>query len=267
MEKFEEKPGVSVGSLEIKHDLLEKSTESAKLKLERIMEPDFYDYAVRMMSIEEFKSVINNPDSIESKEVGLINHLYKNSKRKKGVPEIYDEPAGAGMNYSNYLHQDEQRPDRKDPYKDEFGEIWKGTSFVEYLHRDQIQSHKAFDWNEKNKDKERFFPKKENYATEENWRQRVRSHTFWPEGKYDLALVLDVDLVGKANGAPSYRKWGFIHFINKDDQSHSIGSKILGVVAFNQEDAFVDELVKVTSSVGLAACPIFNKKGEIVFPR
>ena len=269
--KFEAKPDEIIGSSENPTRNIEGSIEIAQQKLEVIMQPDFYNYAVRFVSVAEFEEIMRDPTRLEGKEVSMPNHSYSRSDFKRGGKMDDPRPPGSGINYHFYKYQDEKRPERMSEREDDFGEVSQGESFVEWLHHDQIKDEKSIAHNEKNKDKEGFYPEEVKNIRQEDWAWRAKESTHWSRGVYELALILDIDAVGKPNpsgpGMRAKSQWGFIHFNKSEDAEVVVGEKILGVVELQANQGVAEKLADISSHAGESAYPVFTPKGEVAFPK
>ncbi len=93
-----------------------------------------------------------------------------------------------------------------------------------------------------------------------DWESARKSH----HRQYEVALILDIDVVGKANPRDSGTgAWGFVHHANNQE---GLGGNILGAVALFNSPILIQRMVDISSRSGKAACPVITSKKQVKFP-
>jgi hypothetical protein len=223
---------------------LETSKISAEVAIEKykiITDENFTDFAVRAMSLREFEKVLQKKTSLRGKEVFMPNHSY----------QTY--PGLLASSYEDELNEITPTKNSEDL-----------ESFNEYLHHDQNMLNKENDLARRlmemygsNVDIKPDIPKA--LTVKEDWAQRIQSQTSDSFTQYDVIVILDIKVIGKPNFRGGNQTWGYIHH-------DSDGKDIIGLVILKQDKELEEKVVSICLQGGSHACPVFNEKGELIFP-
>lgn len=238
-------------------ELLERSKLTAREKFGRIIDKDFQDFAIRVMSIEEFEGIIKVGHVPDYKEAFMPNHHYRESDKEstdieKGLH------SGPERNKEVYGHYKEKKPVKNET----------GVSFNTYLHRNHTAKARDFELARK------LVESMGQPFTEPHpivdWTEIIAHQTQETSETvktYDVALVLDINVINKANPKAGFSlPWGFVH-VNDKEKETSKGNTVLGVVCLKDDAELEQRLIQLSSHADQTACPVFAPQGEVLFPQ
>lgn len=240
----------------VESDLSERSRLCAKEKLERITEKDFHDFAIRTMNIDELEEIISTGKIPNYREAFMPNHEYGEVDRQ----HTDRDKAMSAPRYNEqvYGHYSEKKP-RKSK---------SNLSFVEYLHHDQVIANREHDSLRKLVESTGNTYDETPPIVKEDWPSRVKRQTQEISEvvkTYDVALVLDISLINKANPKAGFSlPWGFVY--TRDEDQAPKTNPILGIVSLRDDSELQSKLIKLSSQGDRSGCPIFGPEGQVLFP-